>query len=61
MTIRRESETTWERVFVGNGDRNDSYEITATEDGLEIGYDLLPWDEIDKARAALKRVGEGNA
>ena len=53
MTIRQETPTTWERTFASYGDRNDCHDIAATAEGLEIEYDVLPWEQLDAARAAL--------
>lgn len=53
MTIRQETPTTWERTFAAYGDHNDYHDIAATAEGLEIEYDVLPWWQLDAARAAL--------
>lgn len=52
MSIRQDSETSWDRTFPV-GDRNDSHDIEATKDGLLIDYDVLAWADIDAARSAL--------
>lgn len=52
MSIRQTSETTWERTFLA-GDDNDYHNINITAEGIEIDYDMLPWAEIDKARALI--------
>lgn len=51
MSIKRESETSWELV-TSCGEHNSYDDITATKDGLEIGYfGDIPWAELDEARA----------
>ena len=59
MSIDRKSPTSWEMVYPV-GLRNASHNIEATQDGLEIDYELLTWEDIDAARAALGQpVKEG--
>lgn len=51
MSLKRESETSWEMV-TACGERNQYDDVTATKDGLEIGYcGEIPWTELDEARA----------
>jgi len=51
VRLKREDETSWEMV-TSNGDRNEYDSVTATKDGLEIGYcGEIPWEELDEARA----------
>lgn len=53
MSLKKESETSWEMV-TAHGERNQYDSVTATKDGLEIGYcGTIPWDEIDSARHAV--------
>ena len=53
MDLKRESKTSWEMVTT-HGERNQYETISATKEGLEIGYcGTIPWNEIDEARAAL--------
>lgn len=56
MSIKRESETSWEMV-TSHGERNEYDSITATASGLEIGYcGEISWSELDKARALVAGV-----
>ncbi len=51
MSLKRENETSWEMV-TAHGERNEYDSVTATKDGLEIGYcGEIPWCELDEARA----------
>ena len=52
MTINKISSKEWERV-VPVGEHNETYFIEATEEGLLIGYNTIPWKELDDARCAL--------
>ena len=51
MSIRKVSDTEWEHEFPGENDTNVFHEVTATPSGLEVHFDLIPWEEIDTARA----------
>lgn len=57
MSIRKHSATEWEHEFAA-GDDNDCHTLAATRDGLKIDYDILPWADIDAARAALGQKSE---
>jgi hypothetical protein len=52
MSIKKVSDIEWEYEFAC-GDWNDTREIVATNDGLEIGGDLIPWEDIEKAKDAV--------
>lgn len=52
MSIRTKSPTKWERTYAA-GNYNESYDIEANAEGLEIDYDMLTWEQIDAARIAL--------
>lgn len=55
MSLKRESKTEWEMVTVVE-ERNQHDTVTATKEGLEIGYcGVIPWNEIDEARTVLKK------
>jgi len=59
MSLKRESKTTWEMVTVC-GERNEYETISATKEGLEIGYcGTIPWSEIGEARALVTGEREG--
>ena len=52
MSLEKETNTKWEWTFP-IGDDNESFTIEITKDGIIIGYDLLTWEEIDKARMVV--------
>ena len=49
MSINKISDVAWEREFPC-GEKNDTHEIVITKEGIEIDYDFLSWEEIDKSR-----------
>lgn len=53
MSITKENELEFERVFPSYGDRNDSHTLVFNRDGLEIDYDTLTWVDI---KAAYKKL-----
>ncbi len=61
MTIRKTTETAWEHTSAGYGNVDEHLDIEATAEGLEIDCDTIPWQDIDKARAALRKSCEEDA
>ena len=49
MSIEYISKTVWKRHYPCDG-YNDYNEIIITRDGIEIDYDVIPWEKIDTAR-----------
>ena len=54
MSITKISDTQWEHEFDVGG-HNDTHTITALPEGLEICYDLIPWEDIEKAKLIVKK------
>jgi hypothetical protein len=55
--IRKISDTKWEHEFLASTiEEPDSHDIEATAEGLKILDDVIPWEEIDRARKALKKT-----
>lgn len=53
MTIKQTSPMTWEYEFEGSYCTTENAVIEATAAGLQVGKDVIPWAQIDAARAAL--------
>jgi hypothetical protein len=55
--IRRISDTKWEHEFLAiTIEEPDSHDIEATPGGLKVLDDVIPWEEIDRAREAQKKT-----
>ncbi len=54
MSIKKISNVEWQHEFPA-GDNNDTHPIRATGEGLEINYDIISWDEIERARKIVQK------
>ena len=55
MSIHRVSATEWQHEFPV-GDWNEHHSIEATKEGLAIDYDIISWEDIEKAKEAAREM-----
>lgn len=57
MSLSQINPTEWEYT-IDVGGRNADIEITATQDGLQIGGEIIPWADLIKAKMEMLTPAE---